>query len=186
MPELHHRSTNPRAVRDALVALNEYTTDRYFKLELWPTEFRLGANATLTTAGGGNYDAIQLPDAVTGSCSATLAVPIYWINGSIDFRLLYTGSASSTATFDLTLAAKAVAVNGALGTPTTIINNVASRPGPATGDDLLSVTIPSTANVESTHRLLSVSVSRDGAADANAGNFLLLGIEVFYRNVNKQ
>lgn len=182
MPDFKPRPYQSDADQEAnLLEFKRHIEDIDFARWIPARSFNSASGATEGVYAGGPY--WDLANAANQDIVATHNVPTYWNVGKILMRVYYTGTASSTANFNVTLrisvfdrGGTALTTAAGDGTGTQTVN----LPGPATADELVAYTMTSAGWYSKTTAddLIAVTVLRNGNAggDANTGSMRILGV----------
>lgn len=152
-----------------------------------PADWWQNSSASTTTMSANDAVPVRVfVDGATNTVTYSFRRPRMWINGVAAIRLHYTGSASSTNNFRIGCGIQ-VSSEGAT-TPASAVTSQ-NVPGPSTaGFHLITRLFETSANtnaftyVDHADDLISVTIMRSGADlnDTNAGEFQLIGAEVYY------
>lgn len=158
-----------------------------------PAEWWQNSSASTTTMSANDAVPVRVfVDGAENLVSYTFRRPRMWINGVAAIRLHYTGSVSSTNNFAIECG---IQVSGEGATTPSAALTQQNLPGPSTaGFCLITRLFETSANtncftyVDTADDLITVSIRRLGTAgaDANTGEFQLIGAEVYYTELKTQ
>lgn len=151
----------------------------------------IGAASLIPQAGAayGNIGAVVagyvgLAAAAVQNCYGSLRRRSRWIDGFLQFRLIYSGSVSSTNPAQLRLRAAATRAGIDLGNPGGIGAGVDfPAAGPATLNFQVELDVATRLAVDQTHSTVDFRVDRRGTlgTDTYAGTLYLLGVQITYQ-----
>lgn len=173
------RSLEPIAVKQSITSLYNAGRDSY------SADWVRVGDLVLSGATGGILSSVteyvQFADAASDAVYFCVPKKDLWVQGGvIQATLLYTGSASSTNNFQVTLYMSERKVGDAGGAAHSL-STTETMPGPATAGNILSKSLSPLA-VAGGGEFLTFKLQRDGAAgpDNNTGSLRLFLIKLKY------
>jgi hypothetical protein len=167
----------PVELRDGFRVLNEWVHELEFEPELLcPGDFIPDGNSVHAIAAV-RWASVNFPAAPASSAFCQIIPRSHWIDGNLQFTILYSGSASSINTINWEVLSAARSAGENLGSHD--IQSVQAMAGPATLNDIIITSFTTQLAVNSLDDIISLRISRT-TPDAYAGTAYMLGVKLTY------
>ncbi len=164
-------------LRDGFRSMNEWVHGLEFEPELLcPGDFIPDGNCVHAIVAA-RWASVNFPAAPISSAFCQIIPRSHWIDGNLQFTILYSGSASSTNTINWQILSAARGAGETLGSHD--IQSIQAMAGPAALSDIVIEPFTTQLAVNSLDDIICVRISRS-TPDAYVGTAYLLGVKLTY------